>query len=120
MWLLTSSCEAASMDTSEEVERRKEEDPHQVDEVPVEAGVLDAVGEVLGVGGPHLRPGREQEGVDDDAADDVQAVEPGQREVDGVEIVVRGEVAEVEFVLVFEVLDDEEDEGQRDRSAHPQ
>src|SRR2546423_1540162 len=105
MWLLTSSCEAASMDTSEEVERGEEEDPHQVDEVPVEAGVLDTVGEVLGIGVPHLRPRGEQEAVDDHPADDVQPVQASEGEVDGEEVVVRGEVVVVELVRILEVLD---------------
>src|SRR3954463_7813805 len=104
MCLRTSSCScgrAASMRTSEEVERREEEDPDQVDEMPVEAGVLDAVGEVLGIGGPEARSGAEQVAVDDDPADDMQAVQARHREVDGVEVVVRRDVAEVDLVLVL-------------------
>src|SRR5207237_1827871 len=97
MWLLTSSCEAASMDTSEEIERREEEDPHQVDEVPVEAGVLDAVGEPLRVGVPQLAAGGQKIRVDDDPADDVHAVQPGHGEVDAVEVVVRRVVAQLEL-----------------------
>src|SRR6267378_4058184 len=97
MCLLMSSCWAFSaMRSSEEVQRGEEEDPHQVDEVPVQPGVLDPVGEVLRVGLPHLAARGEQEGVDDDSADDVQAVQPREHEVDRVEVVVRGEVLVVE------------------------
>src|SRR2546425_2507415 len=98
MCLLTSSCPVASMRTSEEVERREEEDPDQVDEVPVEARVLDPVGEMLGIGLPHPAAPGEQEGVDDDPADDVQTVQSGEQKVNGEEVVVRGEVVVVELV----------------------
>src|SRR5207248_10172817 len=98
MCLLTSSCPAASMRTSEKAERGEEEDPHQVDEVTVEPGVLDAVGEVLGVGLPHPAARREQERVDDDSPADVQAVQPGAQEVDGDEVVERGDMVVVQLV----------------------
>src|SRR5258705_4392442 len=120
MCLLTSSCWAASIGTSEEVEGGEEEDPDQVDEVPVEPGVLDAVGEVLGILRPELGAGPEQVAVDDDPADDVQAVQAGHGEVDGVEVVVRGGVTEVELVRVLEVLHHQEHERQRDGGAHPE
>src|ERR1700693_948781 len=116
MCLLTSSCAGVSAmcKTSEEIERREEEDPHQLDEVPVEAGILDAVREPFPVGAPQLAACGQKIRVDDDAADDVQAVQAGEHEIDGVEIVVRGNVAVVELVGVLEVLDYEEHQ----REAH--
>src|SRR6267143_3699198 len=108
MSLLTSSCWAASIGTSEEVKGGEEEDPDQVDEVPVQPGVLDAVGEMLGILRPELGAGAEQVPIDDDPADDVQPVQAGHGEVDGVEVVVSGRVAEVELVRVLEVLHDPE------------
>ena len=56
----------------QQVEQREEEHPHDVDEVPVEAEVLDrpAVVHVVTVVGPH-----EQEARDDESQDDVDAVE---------------------------------------------
>src|SRR5439155_1230776 len=56
------------MRTSEEVEGREEEDPDQVDEMPVEAGILHPVCEMLGIRLPHPAAPGEQEGVDDDPA----------------------------------------------------
>src|SRR2546430_10765815 len=119
MCLPTSSWPAASMRTSEEVEGREEEDPDQVDEMPVEAGILHPVCEMLGIRLPHPAAPGEQEGVDDDPADDVQAVQPGEQEVDGVEVVVLGEVVVVELVRVLEVLHHQEDERQKHGRAHP-
>src|SRR3989338_9319330 len=64
---------------SEEVEHRKEEDPHDVHEVPVEPGQLQPAA----AGGPPGGPARvgEHDEVEHDAAQDVQRVERRQREV---------------------------------------
>src|SRR5712691_7587274 len=101
MCLLTSSgCASAtgSMALLQEIERREEEDPHQVDEVPIEAGVLDAVGEPLLVRVPELAAEGQEIRVDDDPAHDVQAVKAGEHKVDAVKIIVRGKVPVVELV----------------------
>jgi glutamate-1-semialdehyde 2,1-aminomutase len=70
------------MRSADEIEQREEEDPHQIDEVPVEAGDLDrreplrAELAVAGLPGDHRH--------DPDADDHVRGVQPGHREVERV------------------------------------
>src|SRR5262249_60483642 len=68
---------------SDQVEQRIEEDPHQVHEVPVEAGVLDR----CVVGGRELLPPAADchPGQQAHPHDDVEGVKPGGEEVDHVE-----------------------------------
>src|SRR5579884_2318032 len=65
-------------DPLEEVEHREQEDPHQIDEVPVQSGVFDPVGELLGILAPQLRAGADEVRHHDHPAHDVQPVQPGQ------------------------------------------
>src|SRR5262247_2620591 len=93
---------------SEEVEGREEEDPDDVDEVPVEADVLDRRVPARGEAARHRRRDRER----DDPAEDVEAVEPRQEEVGPVEEVRARVVPVVELVGVLEALHDEEREAE--------
>src|SRR4029453_10089824 len=72
---------------SDQVEQRKEEDPHDVDEVPVQAGDLD--GRVIRwpdtAGPPH--PGQPRH--DPEPDHHVEGMEPGEREVEGEEYLRR-------------------------------
>src|SRR5574342_592611 len=70
---------------SQQVDEGEDEDPDQVDEVPVEADVLDEVGVVAGQRPP--RDLRERNPEQDHPSEDVAAVEAGDA-VEG-----RGEVA---------------------------
>src|ERR1700757_4120194 len=66
--------------TRDEIKEREEEDPHDVDEVPIEADHLDA----RGVRGRYAAPRVPYEERDHDAfADDhVHRVHPGHREIE--------------------------------------
>src|SRR6266850_3213536 len=79
--------EAYPTNASDQVQQREEEDPDEVDEVPVEADVFG----VEGVGFAAER-GDEKERERDDAADDVEAVHAGEGEVAGEENVFLGAV----------------------------
>src|SRR5262245_62012259 len=94
----------------QQVENREEEDPDQIDEVPEEARVLDPVGEVLGIGLPELGARSPEVGVHSHAADHVQTVQAGEREVDRQERALARHQALVELVRVLEVLDEQEAE----------
>ena len=106
---------------SDQVEQREEEDPDQVDEVPVQRAQLDrhvVVGRVLALASRAVSHPEQHRHADDD----VERVQAGGQEVDGEEEVgarilrqLRGRVnhlpgqrADVELVRVLEVLDDEE------------
>src|SRR5262245_43681588 len=99
----------------QQIEDREEEDPDQVEEVPEEARVLDAVREVLGIGLPELRPGSPEVSIHRHAADHVQAVQSGEREVDRQEGALARQQALVELVRVLEVLDEKEAEATEHR-----
>src|SRR5262245_54091288 len=71
------------MATSEQIQNREEEDPHEVHEVPVQTRVFDSVRELLGVRLIQLGARSQQIDHHDHAADDVQRVQAGHREVDG-------------------------------------
>src|SRR3954471_8510665 len=93
----------------QKVKGREQEDPDQIHEVPEEPRMLDPVREPLRVRLPELRPGSPEVRVHRHPADDVQHVQPGEREVDGEKVVGAGKEPELELVAVFEVLDHEED-----------
>src|SRR4051794_6288467 len=84
-----------------EVQNREEKNPDEVDEMPVKADDLDPVGITLRLFGPHLRAGSEKIEKDDDAAEDVNSVQAGHREVDAEEVVRLREPSLVELVAVF-------------------
>src|SRR5947208_13507351 len=95
----------------EDVDRREDDDPHDVDEVPVDARHLDA--EVLlrlraEVAAPGANVG---EGQEDEADRDVGAVEAGQRVEDRREGVGAGAEAQVDVLV-----DLDEEEGGAERS----
>src|SRR5919206_1316402 len=93
-----------------QIEAGKEEDPNQIDEVPVQADHFDAIGVPLSLRVPHLVAEEQKVREHDHAADDVQAVQAGQGEVDGHEV-VRGRRAPFhELVPVLETLDDQKTE----------
>src|ERR1044071_4914588 len=93
----TSTCSTCSVIvSSQQIERREEKDPDEVDEVPVQADDLDAVREALRLGLPHLRAEGQKVGEDDHPAENVQAVQAGHREVDGEEVVRLREVMVLE------------------------
>src|SRR5260370_35006665 len=70
------------MPSSDEVDDGKQDDPHEINEVPVEADRLDAAVVVLRVF-PWEHLGQVQVDHRHDAAGDVEAVEPGHREEGG-------------------------------------
>src|SRR4029453_16940565 len=82
----------------QKIQSREQEDPDQVDEVPEEARVLDAVGEPRRIRLPELRARTPEVGVHHHAADHVQHVQPGQREVDREEVVGARKQVIVELV----------------------
>src|SRR5262245_56210910 len=96
-----------------DVDQRKQEDPHEVDKVPVEAAVLDPIGPSLAQRRPLQQHDREQHHADNH----VQGVETGHEEVrggedvaveDGVGVVNGGEGASELFVrsqLIQALLD---------------
>src|SRR5262249_35679719 len=91
---------AASKGTSsvlrDQVDRREDEDPHDVDEVPVQTGDLDALR--IRLGQPALRGAAPQDQQPDDAHRHVRAVQPGEREERRPEHVGRkGEALSVEL-----------------------
>src|SRR5437868_1032672 len=104
----TSTCSVIV--SSQQVESWEEEDPHQVDEVPVEADDLDAIREARRLGFPHLRAEGQEVGEDDHAAEDVQSVQAGHGEVDDGEVVRRREVMVLEAEAVLVGLDAHEEE----------
>src|ERR1043166_7219470 len=107
----TSTCSTCSVIvSSQQIERREEEDPDEVDEVPIEANDLDAVGEALRLALPHLRAEGQKVGEDDHSAENVQAVQAGHREVDGEEVVRLREVLVREAQVVLVRLDQHEDQ----------
>src|SRR5262245_50169734 len=99
----------------QKIQGRKQEDTDQIDEVPEQPGVLHPVGEPRRVGLPQLRARTQEIGVHRHPAHHVQHVQPGQREVDGQEVVGAGKQVVVELVAVFEILDDEEHAPEQDR-----
>src|SRR3954452_14497734 len=101
-----------------EVQNREEENPHEVDEMPVKADDLDPVRITLGLFGPHLRPRPEEIEKYDYAAEDVQAVQAGHREIDGQEVVRLREAAFLELVRVLEALRGEKDQGTEHRRGN--
>src|SRR6516225_6310640 len=66
----------------QQIQHGEKEDPDQIDEVPVEPRVLDAVRELIRIGLPQLGAWSEEVQHDDHAAYDVEPVKPGHREVD--------------------------------------
>ena len=85
----------------EKVKERENENPDQINKVPEQAGDLNSIGEMLGVAFVKLRPDRQPEiNEDEHAAEDVQAVQSGDRKV-GREI---GAVLRQKHVRVFHIL----------------
>src|SRR5205085_7487120 len=100
-----------------QIKTGKQKDPNQVDEVPVQADHFDAIGVPLPLRGPHLVAEEEEVAEHDHAADDMQAVQAGEREVDGHEV-VRGRGAPLlKLVRVLEAFDDQEAEGAEQRQG---
>src|SRR5690242_12273444 len=92
-----------------DVEDREERDPDDIDEVPVERSGFDRFVVVGGELAAHASD--EDDGHEDDAAGDVRAVEPGEREEGGAE----DGVARIEGELRVVVhLHGEEDAAQDD------
>src|ERR1017187_1708562 len=102
----------------QKIECWKQENPHEIDEVPVQAGNFDAIGEAFGVSLPHLAAGSPEVGVDDHAADDVQPVQTGHGEVDRHECAGRRPYPVLEFMRVLKTLDYQEDYAAQDRHSH--
>ena len=65
----------------QQIQNREQEDPNQVDEVPEQSGNFDAVGVTFGLGLPHLCARTPNVKDHQRAADDVQRVQAGEREV---------------------------------------
>ena len=84
--------------------QKEEEDPNQVDEVPEQPRVLDAIREVLLVFLPELGAGPPEVGVDRHPAHDVEHVQPGHREVDREEGVRARKIPVVELRRILEYL----------------
>src|SRR4029450_10892742 len=105
-WSLVMEAAAWSlvMDVLQKIQGREKEDPDQIHEMPEETRVLDPVGEPHRIRLPELRAGAPEICVHAHPADDVQHVQPGQREVDGEEVIRAGKEPVVKLVAVFEVL----------------
>ncbi len=58
----------------QQIQHREQENPHQIDEVPVEAGRFDPVDELFLVRGPHRQTRTEEVAVDRDTTDDMETV----------------------------------------------
>src|SRR3954447_19283775 len=97
-----------------EVQNREEENPDEVDEMPVKAGDLDAVRVALRLFDPHLRARSCEIEKHDDAAENVQTVQAGHREVDREEVVRLRKTAFLKFVRVLEALRGQEDQRAKD------
>src|ERR1041385_2367772 len=83
MAFLTTAGSVPSIRVSlKQVQHGEQENPHQVDEVPVQPGVLDAIRVLLRIALPELRARPYQVGHDDDAPQDMETVQPRQREID--------------------------------------
>jgi hypothetical protein len=67
-----------------QIEDGENEDPDEVDEVPEETSDFDAIGEPFGVGIKHFATEEEIISEDQGTADDVETVETGDGEIDGV------------------------------------
>src|SRR5205085_7889924 len=89
----------------QQIKSREEEDPDQIDEVPVQPDDLDPVRESLTVGVPHLRAGGQKIREHDHAAEHVQTVQTGHREVQAEEVARARIVAVAEAQRVLVSLD---------------
>src|ERR1017187_7929445 len=76
----------------------KQKNPHEIYEVPKQAGDLDAVGETFGILFPHGSTKRPEVKNDQHAAENVQRVQAGEREIN------RGEGVVLRAVI-FHLLD---------------
>src|SRR3954447_131882 len=93
-----------------EVQNREEKNPDEIDEMPVKTDDLDPVRITLRLFRPHLRAGSEEIEEHDDAAENVQTVQAGHREVDGQEVVRLRKASFPELVRVLEAFRSQEDE----------
>src|SRR3982751_1366562 len=84
----------------QKVKGREQEDPDQIHEMPEESRMFNPVGEPFRVRLPELRPGSPEIRVHGHPADDVEHVQPGQREIDGEKVVRAGKQPELELVAV--------------------
>src|SRR6266851_9151545 len=97
----------------EQVQHREQEDPHEIDEVPVQARDLDAIRELLRIRLLELRARPEEIRHHHDPAEDVQSVQPGQREVDAEKRAVPRSLALRQVLRILEVLVHEEERRQQ-------
>src|SRR5262245_19268603 len=64
-----------------QIQNGKEENPHEIDEVPEQARYFYTVGETLGLGAPEFSARPPEKRDDDRATKHVQGVERGEREI---------------------------------------
>src|ERR1051326_3604258 len=92
---------------SDQIDDREKDDPHEIDEMPVEPDVLDPLMIVLRVLPAESLDRHERHA--DHPAEDVKSVESRRREEDRAEEALRGgEVLDEQEVAVFEDLHREE------------
>src|SRR5688572_17395910 len=104
----------------QQVQHREQENPNQIDEVPVEPGELDPVDELLGIPLPH--PGARADEIrhHHHPAEDVDAVQARERVVDREIRAHPRTLAVREVVGVLEVLVDQEDTREQEREDQVQ
>src|SRR3990172_6786889 len=102
----------------EKIECWEKKDPDKVNEVPVEAGYFDPVGEPLRLGVPHFASRSPEVEVDDDAAHHVQPMESGEREVRCVKQIFTRHDSVGELSAVFEAFYQQEQQAAQNRKPH--
>src|SRR3954470_21074669 len=93
-----------------EVENREEKNPDEVDGMPIKTDDLDPVCITLRLFSPHFRARSDKIKEDDDAAENMQTVQAGHREVDGQEVVRLRKASFLKLVRVLEPFRGQEDE----------
>ena len=102
----------------QEVQHGEQEDPDQIDEVPVQASRFDPVLEHLPFRMPHLASRAPEVTVYDYPSENVYPVQGGHGPVDGQERVVIRKMSVRDFLVVLETLDRQEYQGKNDRCPH--
>src|SRR5437870_8423983 len=99
-----------SHSTSQQIQSGEKKDPHQIDEVPVQPGHFNAIRIACPIRLPHLRAGKQEIEEDDNAAENVQAMQAGHCEIDGHEVARPRVAMHLELVAILESLVDQEDD----------
>src|SRR5262245_8502983 len=86
-WMPYRRCRVTKDAALQKIERRKEENPNQIDKVPEEPGVLDSVGEPHRIRLPQLGARTPEIRIHHHSAEHVKPMQAGQCVVDGEEVV---------------------------------